>query len=711
MSAIIVKEVRQYLTTITGALFAAVNLFVLGLFFLAGNLMALNPSTAPVMSNVIFVLMLMVPILTMRILSEERRLKTDQLLFTSPLPVWKVVLGKYLAILVIFMIPVAVSDLFPLVLSLYGEVSVGESYTAILGYFLYGAACIAIGVFISSITESQIIAAVLTFLVLFATFLMGGIVDILTGGGNKFLKVLLVLDFPARVENMMSGILSLGDAFYYVSVTALMLFLTVQSILKRRFTVSKKTVKFTVFSYSAVVVSIAAVVLANYLISLLPKGATEIDVTGSGKYTVSEEAKEALGELKQPVSVYCVGTKEMLDSYEEKELSNTLESFDALSKNLKVVYKDPSKEPSFVEKYTDSSLGVGSLIIESGERFKVLNSYDLYESTVDYQTYSQIRTGYDGEGQIISAIGFVTTGVLPKLYCITGHGEVPLSSYTALERTITKNNIETAEINLMKEEAFPEDASAILILGPTSDYSEDDVKKLEKYLKEGGRAIIALDYTEEGTPRLDALLEKYGLTHINGIVMEGDSQYMYQTPMYLLPEVHEGVMTEKLIASRLLALVPESSAFRRKEDTDETLNVSAALTTSDLSYAKTDVTGATTGDKEAGDEEGPFDIADYVKKEENGKLTKLAVFAADTLFADMVNETVGGANVSMVSEALKDMIEVDGLTTDIPVKSLTGGHIAVSFGAAIVWGLFFVLIIPGAILIMGIVIWMKRRKK
>ncbi len=132
MSAIIVKEVRQYLTTVTGALFAAVNLFVLGLYFMAGNLLSLNPSTAPIMSGVLFLLMIMVPILTMRILSEERKLKTDQLLFTSPLPVWQVVVGKYLAILVIFLIPTLVSALFPLVLSCFGEAALAESYTAIL---------------------------------------------------------------------------------------------------------------------------------------------------------------------------------------------------------------------------------------------------------------------------------------------------------------------------------------------------------------------------------------------------------------------------------------------------------------------------------------------------------------------------------------------------------------------------------------------------
>ncbi|MBQ6966418.1 MAG: ABC transporter permease, partial [Lachnospiraceae bacterium] len=223
MFAIYKKELRQYLYSVTGAIFISVNLFVLGLYFQAGNLLAMNPSLAPVISGVIFILMLMVPVLTMRVFAEERRQKTDQLLLTSPVSVFKIVLGKYLALLTVFEVPVFICALMPLILTSFGKVSYGESYTALLGYFLYGAACLALGLFISSITESQIVAAVLTFIALFVTYIMGGIVNMLTESGKDIFKVLSILDFSSRLENLLSGILDLKEAIYFLSIIILLL--------------------------------------------------------------------------------------------------------------------------------------------------------------------------------------------------------------------------------------------------------------------------------------------------------------------------------------------------------------------------------------------------------------------------------------------------------------------------------------------------------
>ncbi len=122
-----------------------------------------------------FVFLIAVPILTMRVLAEERKQKTDQLLLTSPVSVSGIVMGKYLALVTIYAIPIAVLATYPLLMSKFGTVAFGSAYTALLGFFLLGSANIAIGVFFSAITESQVIAAVLTFVFLFAFYMMNGI--------------------------------------------------------------------------------------------------------------------------------------------------------------------------------------------------------------------------------------------------------------------------------------------------------------------------------------------------------------------------------------------------------------------------------------------------------------------------------------------------------------------------------------------------------
>ncbi len=711
MLAIFKKECRSYLYSVTGALFVSINLLILGLYFMANNLVGMSSSLAPVMSNVLFVLLLMVPVLTMRSLAEERKLKTDQLLLTYPVSVFRVVLGKYLALLAVFCLPVIVSCIYPLILSAYGKVAYAESYASILGYFLFGAACLSIGLLISSITESQIIAAVLTFAALFLTYLAGGIVSLLTSGGNNAAEILYIFDFPGRLENIMSGILDLKDIFYFLSVTVLMLFLTCQSVLKRRFTVSRKTIKLTVYSNVLIVIVIAAVVAANFGVSRIPARYTEFDLTEEGKFTLSRESVDYINALDQDITIYCIGTEEMMNGYDYKEVTYTLKQYEELSKHIKVVYKDPSREPNFTAQFSDENIEVGSLIVTAGDREKVISSYEMYETEMDYQTYAQNKTGYDGEGQITSAIAYVTTEDIPRICVITGHGEKTLGSYARLNAAVKKQNLEVEEINLMNVDKIPEDAGAVMIMGPTVDYSADDAGKLSAYLKSGGKLIAAVGYTEEETPNLDKIFNEYKVKRLNGVVFEGDTDYMYQTPLYLLPEVESSVITGDIKNNRMLCLVPESSAFLSEAD-EEDSTVTKALTSSDKSYLKKNIDESTGYEKSEGDTDGPFDIAVYINSpSDTQKNTNIALFASDIMFTDAVDRTVGGANVQLISAALKDMIDAADITTAIPVKSYANNSVTVSYANALMYGFIFIIALPLGIIILGIVLWAKRRNK
>lgn len=175
MIAILKKEVKGYLTSMVGYVFIAFMLVVSGIYFTAYHLNGAYPKFAYTLSAVLVVFLIAVPILTMRILAEERRQKTDQLLLTSPVSVPEIVIGKYLALVCIFFIVVLALAFYPLVLSQFGSIPYGETYAALFGFWLMGCSFLAIGLYISSITESQVIAAVLTFLVLFVCYLMEGI--------------------------------------------------------------------------------------------------------------------------------------------------------------------------------------------------------------------------------------------------------------------------------------------------------------------------------------------------------------------------------------------------------------------------------------------------------------------------------------------------------------------------------------------------------
>lgn len=151
MRAIYKKEIRAYLTSMTGYIFIAVLLAVLGLYYTANCLIGGYPVFGVILSSINFILMILIPVLTMRSLSEEKKQKTDQLLFTAPISMWKIVVGKYLAMFTMFLIPMALTCLLPLMMRMFGAVSLPMAYTAIFGYLLFGAACLAIGLFLSAL--------------------------------------------------------------------------------------------------------------------------------------------------------------------------------------------------------------------------------------------------------------------------------------------------------------------------------------------------------------------------------------------------------------------------------------------------------------------------------------------------------------------------------------------------------------------------------
>ena len=286
MLAIYKKELKSYFTSMMGCLFIAFCLAITSLYFCLYNLYYSYPSIYMALQGVVWFFVILMPILTMRIISEEQRNKTDQLLYTAPVSVYSIVMGKYLAMLTVFAIPVLVICTYPIILSQLGEVQFIESYLAILAYFLIGASFIAVGLFISSITESQIIAAVVSFAVLLVSHLITDISGLISGTAEASLigfiiiiAVLCVVYFLLAKNMIVSiaafvvltglvvvyyfinpvvfegAIISLLESFsltsmasdlfaysilditaivYYVTVIAFFIFITVQSVQKKR---------------------------------------------------------------------------------------------------------------------------------------------------------------------------------------------------------------------------------------------------------------------------------------------------------------------------------------------------------------------------------------------------------------------------------------------------------------------------------------------
>ncbi|CUH93543.1 ABC transporter permease [Herbinix luporum] len=285
MLAIYKKELRSYFTSMIGYVFIALFLAIIGIFFYNNNLLTRSANFEHTIANVSFIFVLLVPLLTMRIMAEENKQKTDQLLLTSPVSATDIVMGKFLAVFTILFMVIAIISTYPLIMTRYGQVPFASSYASIVGFLLLGASYLAMGLFLSSLTESQVVAAVITFIVFFFTLFMDGLASSISTTNKTafifFTALILILCFilwimmhnltvslgvgiigeviltyiymnkptlldgavvkmfgwlsaTARFNNFYMGIFNLADIIYYLSITFIFLFLSTQVIKKKR---------------------------------------------------------------------------------------------------------------------------------------------------------------------------------------------------------------------------------------------------------------------------------------------------------------------------------------------------------------------------------------------------------------------------------------------------------------------------------------------
>lgn len=232
MLAVFKRDLKAYFTSPLGYVFIAAFLAVMNAFFYIYNIDQAYSQLSSVFNFMVYTLIFVTPLLTMRLFSEEFKQKTDQLLLTSPVKVRSIVFGKFLAALAIFAIALAATLLYVVIIASHGQPNVRELLANYLAIFCVAAAFISIGVFISSLTENQLVSAVLTL----AVFLILYLIDTSGfGAQSAFLNNLLYsISLFVRYTTISNGVLALSDLVFYVSVAAIFIFATTRVIEKKR---------------------------------------------------------------------------------------------------------------------------------------------------------------------------------------------------------------------------------------------------------------------------------------------------------------------------------------------------------------------------------------------------------------------------------------------------------------------------------------------
>ncbi len=471
---------------------------------------------------------------------------------------------------------------------------------------------------------------------------------------------------------------------------------------------NKKLLKHGTYSMAVTAVVIAIVVVLNLVVQEIPSKYREIDLSSQKLYTIGEQTEKILKNLKKDVTLYYIAQ----DGTESSDIKNLLEKYEEGSKHITVEQKDPAVSPKFASQYTSDNISNNSIIVVCGDKSKVVDYSSMYETSINYQTYSQEVTGFDGEGQLTSAINYVVSDNMPVLYNLEGHDESSMSE--TMKETIEKANIEMKSLNLLSEEAVPDDAECLFIFAPATDLTKEEADKIISYLENGGKALIVSNYTDEDMPNFESVLENYGVQPVDGIVLEGNTDnYVSQNPYYLLPNIESGEITSELSSQSRYVLVPLAQGIKKADNIRDTLNISSILTTSDSAYSKTNLKDMDTMEKEDGDIDGPFDLAvSITEKVGDDKETQIAYFASASIFNDSINSMVSGTNYELLSASLAWMCSTDDSNQiSIPSKSYDTTTLTVPTADINFWSIFVTGVLPVCTLLIGFGIWMKRRKQ
>ena len=454
------------------------------------------------------------------------------------------------------------------------------------------------------------------------------------------------------------------------------------------------------YSLAITAIVLALLIVVNVFASALPTNLTKYDISSSKLYSITSNTKVVVNALEEDVTIYWIVQADQEDAV----IENLLNKYESLSEHITVVKRNPDVYPTFAEQYTDEAVQNNSLVVECGDRSRFIGYDDIYLYETDMYSYSY-NTSFDGEGAITSAIDYVTSEDLPQLYLLEGHGEAELPS--TFSEQLERENIEVNTFSLLNVDEIPEEADCLMIYGPTSDISTEERDMLADYVADGGKLLVMAGPVEDATlENLNSLLEDYGVTVNDGIVVEGDREhYAFQSPVALMPDMNSSDITDSLSEEHYYPIITVAQGLT-VSDLSSSNTITELLTTSDSAFSKLAGYDMETYEKEEGDIDGPFALAVSIEHSSGGQMVW---FSSSSFLEDMYNAYSSGANMNLTMNALSSMIgESEAMA--IRSKSLNYNYLTISDSTASLLKVTMIGVFPLLYLGIGIAVVLRRRR-
>lgn len=446
--------------------------------------------------------------------------------------------------------------------------------------------------------------------------------------------------------------------------------------------------------------SLVILILLNLVVEKLPASWTQRNMSQTTALELSEQAQTFLRTLDQDVSVYWIVRGGQEDIYLERFLARVSE----LNAHIRVEKTDPVLRPGILSQYTSGSVDQNSLIAVCGQKSKYIGYGEIYVRTSDEDSAVRLCA----ESALCAAIRSVTTQQTPSVFLLTGHGEQSLPERFAAQ--LAAQGYQLSVLDLLSSGGVPADCDCLLVCGAAQDLTAAELSQLDTYLQNGGRLCLFSRYLDESTPNWNALLARYGLSAVPGLVVETQSgSYADGYPYYLLPQILTADATQELLSASRRVMLPLCQAVQPSDTIPEGVTQQMLFASSAYAYSKYAGFSMQTTQREEGDIAGPFYLAASAEKQEQtGAQSALCWFPSAYILDDTVNASVSDGNLYLLLDALQFLL--DSGTAVPPGPMLGGERLTISSSALGIWSAVCIAVIPLGIVVCGW-LYIRRRKR
>ena len=444
---------------------------------------------------------------------------------------------------------------------------------------------------------------------------------------------------------------------------------------------------------------VAVLVLINLVVDQF---ALEADLTQNRLFTLSEQTFQVLDNLESDVTVYQIGTT----GRENPLITSVLERYTRRSSHVRMATLDPERNPGLAAKYEEEGqVRPGGLIVDGGDRFRMISQFDIFN--VNMQTRQ--ATSLSLEQELTAALLYVTTGDLPKVYLLEGHGEQAMfqlgMSGLSVRELLENDNYEVDTLDLVSRDTVPEDVDVLLVVEPEQDLTAAETARLDGWMRDGGRVVFVLQGARRNElPNLAELLAGFGVHLVRGIIVEEAGRHPPASPAVLVPEMTSHEIVAPMRGARLFTVMPAAGPIEELETRRRTLKVESFLNTSEGSFLRTDF-NIQSVEQQEGEPNGPFSVGVAITDNDlDGYVKSRVVVFSSALFLSQPYQ----ANYDMLLNSLSWARSREE-SISIRAKSLRTFPLRITRLAALIISGVAVLIIPLGVLGAGLAVWLRRR--